>query len=150
MPEPDSGYLAAGGRRLYWAVAGAVPAVVAIHGGSAGLRMRESLVPALAESYDARTLPAGHDMILDTAWGQTATAIQTPISGILGDDGRDERWPVMNPARPGRSACGARRRRAGDGVRAGGPGHGPGGLGTMGAAGGGTCLAGAVFFARRG
>jgi hypothetical protein len=32
-------------------VAGAGPAVVAIHGGPAGLRISESLVPALAESY---------------------------------------------------------------------------------------------------
>ena len=32
-------------------MAGAGPAVVAIHGGPADLRMRESLVPALAESY---------------------------------------------------------------------------------------------------
>jgi pimeloyl-ACP methyl ester carboxylesterase len=51
VPEPDSGYLAADDGCLHWAVAGAGPVVVAIHGGSADLRMWESLVPALAESY---------------------------------------------------------------------------------------------------
>lgn len=42
--------------RLHWAVAGVGPAVVAIHDGLADLRMRERLVPALAESYDLRGL----------------------------------------------------------------------------------------------
>jgi pimeloyl-ACP methyl ester carboxylesterase len=51
VPEPDGGYLAADGGCLHWAVAGAGPAVVAIHGGSADLRLWESLVPALAMSY---------------------------------------------------------------------------------------------------
>jgi pimeloyl-ACP methyl ester carboxylesterase len=38
---------------------------------------------ATARAYHttARTLPAGHAMMLDTAWEQTAMAIETAIAG---------------------------------------------------------------------
>jgi hypothetical protein len=41
---------------------------------------RELTATARAYQTTAQTLPAGHDMMLDTAWEQTATAIQTAIA----------------------------------------------------------------------
>ena len=49
MAESGSGYQAAACSCLHWAVAGAGLAVVAIHAGTAHLRICDSLLPALAQ-----------------------------------------------------------------------------------------------------
>jgi 3-oxoadipate enol-lactonase len=61
MLKPDSGYITAGGGRLYYETAGDGPAVVLIHGGSVDLRMWDEQLPELSAGhrvirYDLRGL----------------------------------------------------------------------------------------------